>query len=114
MATAALDGDLFALPQPISGYPRAIALQRATNARVRRYALFALALCALSIGLIVAQRGLKAAGEAGRLMAQAGEAERLVERQRQRMTLRVLATVSSLLLAFAAIAAYVIARGAAP
>ena len=111
---AALDGDLLTLPQSISGYPRALALQEATNARVRRYALFALALCALSIGLIVAQRGFAAAGEAGRVMAQAGEVPQRVERQRLRMALRVLATVSSLLLAFAAIAAYVIARGSAP
>ena len=47
-------------------------------------------------------------------MAQAGEEPGRIDRQRLRMTLRVLATVSSLLLAFAAIAAYVIARGSTP
>jgi hypothetical protein len=62
----------------------------------------------------VAQRGLSAADEASRLMTAAGEDPRRLDRQRLRMTLRVLATVSSLLLAFAAIAAYVIARGATP
>lgn len=111
---AALDRDLFDLPRAVSGYPRAVALREATRARVRKLALCALALCALSIGLIVAQRGFAAAGEAGRVMAQAGEEPGRVDRQRLRMTLRVLATVSSLLLAFAAIAAYVIARGSAP
>jgi hypothetical protein len=111
---AAQGGDLLALPPAMSGYPRALALQEATHARARKYALFALGLCALSIGFLVAQRGLSAAEQAGRLMAQAGEAELRIQRQRQRMLLRVLATVSSLLLAFAAIAAYVIARGASP
>ena len=47
-------------------------------------------------------------------MEAAGEEVKRLQRQRLRMTLRILATVSSLLLAFAAIAAYVIARGAAP
>jgi hypothetical protein len=47
-------------------------------------------------------------------MAQAGEEPHRLDRQRLRMMLRVLATVCSLLLAFAAIAAYVIARGGSP
>jgi hypothetical protein len=111
---AALDSGLLVLPEPSSGLPRALARLSASRARVRKLALFALALCALTLGLLVAQRGLHAATEASRLMAQAGEEPRRLDRQRLRMMLRVLATVSSLLLAFAAIAAYVIARGGSP
>jgi hypothetical protein len=111
---ALLDSGLFALPEPVSGHPRALARLEAARSRARKLALFALALCALTLGLHVAQRGLSAADEANRLMAAAGEEAGRLDRQRLRMTLRVLATVSSLLLAFAAIAAYVIARGAAP
>jgi hypothetical protein len=111
---ALLDAGVLALPEPASGHPRALAQLEATRSRARKFALFALALCALTLGLHVAQRGLSAADEASRLMAAAGEEAGRLDRQRLRMTLRVLATVSSLLLAFAAIAAYVIARGAAP
>jgi hypothetical protein len=111
---ALLDAGLIALPEPVSSYPRARALLIAERERVRGFALFALALCGLTIGLLVAQRGLRAATQAGELMAEAGETPEQIGRQRLRMTLRVLATVSSLMLAFAAIAAYVIARGQAP
>jgi hypothetical protein len=109
---AVLDAGVLALPAPSSGLPRALARLSASRAHVRKLALLALALCALTLGLLVAQRGLTAATEASRLMADAGEDPRQLGRQRLRMTLRVLATVSSLLLAFAAIAAYVIARAA--
>jgi hypothetical protein len=107
-----LDAGVLVLPEPSSGLPRALARLSASRAHVRKLALLALALCALTLGLLVAQRGLTAATEANRLMADAGEDPRQLGRQRLRMTLRVLATVSSLLLAFAAIAAYVIARAA--
>jgi hypothetical protein len=62
----------------------------------------------------VLQRGLAAASQASQLMAEAGESQLQVHRRHTRMTLRVLAVVSSLLLLFAAIAAYVIARAASP
>jgi hypothetical protein len=109
---ALLDAGVVALPEPTSGHPRALARLAAARSRARKLALFALALCAITLGLHVAQRGLAAADEANRLMAAAGEDAGRLDRQRLRMTLRVLATVSSLLLAFAAIAAYVIVRGA--
>jgi len=111
---ALLDAGLLALPEPASGYPRARAHLLVERERVRKLALFALALCGLTVGLLVAQRGLRAATQAGELMAEAGEEPERIGRQRLRMTLRVMATVSSLLLVFAAIAAYVIARGNAP
>jgi hypothetical protein len=109
---AELDTGIIDLPEPVSGYPLAMLQLGVARARLRKLALFVLALCALSVGLLVVQRGLAAAAEAGRLMAEAGEEPNRLARQRLRMTLRILATVISLLLAFAAIAVYIVARGA--
>ena len=98
------------LPPMVSSYPAEVARLSAEQAVLRNWALLAIGLCALALGLLVAQRGLRAASQASELMAAAGEDARGLDRQRLRMVLRVLATVTSLLLAFAAIAVYMVAR----
>lgn len=110
---ALLDRGVVALPEPVSGYPRALARLQAARGRVRTLALAVIASCAAILGLLVLQRGLSAASEASRVMTQAGEERAGVDKQRLRMRLRVLAAVASLLLLFAAIAAYVVVRAAA-
>jgi hypothetical protein len=107
---ALLDAGVLELPAPVSSYPRAVAHMRAERSKLRAVGLCVLALCALSVGLLVAERGLRAAAVASRVMREAGEAPEQLDRQRARMALRVLATVTSLLLAFAAIALYMIVR----
>jgi hypothetical protein len=111
---AQLDAGLLELPAPASSFPRAVARLELERAKLRKLALLALALCALTLGLLVAQRGLLAASQAGDLMAEAGQDAPELERQRLRRVLRVLATVSSLLLAFAAIGVYMLARSHGP
>ncbi|MFI5308286.1 MAG: hypothetical protein ACHQ53_13075 [Polyangiales bacterium] len=107
---ARLDEGILTLPAMASSYPADLARLSAEQAVLRNWALLAIGLCALALGLLVAQRGLRAASQASELMAAAGEDARGLDRQRLRMVLRVLATVTSLLLAFAAIAVYMVAR----
>jgi hypothetical protein len=111
---AALDTGILALPEAVSGYPRAMARLEAARKRVRKLALLVLVLCAIMVGLLVLARGLSAAGVARRVMSEAGEEPGRLGRQRARMIVRVLAAVSSVLILFAAIAAYVVARSAMP
>jgi hypothetical protein len=111
---AVLDEGIILLPRPVSGLPRALAQHALARARVRTLALYALGLCALAVGLFVAQRGLAAAAEAQHLMSDAGEDPVQLDRQRLRMTLRVIAAICSLMLAFLALAAYMVARSPRP
>jgi hypothetical protein len=85
---------------------------QATRGQLRKLGLLALAACALTLVALLGQRGLDAAGEASRLLVAAGTEPSTVRRARMRMALRLLATLCALLLAFAAIAAYVVARAA--
>jgi hypothetical protein len=110
---AVLDAGVIALPPPVSSYPRAVARALLERERLRALSVLVLAACAVALGLLVLQRGLRAAAEASRVMEAAGEEPRRLERQRARMALHVLATVTSLLLAFVAIAVYMIVRGRA-
>ena len=107
---ASLEASIIELPAAASGYPAALEAARADRARLRGLCLWVLLLCALTLGLVVVQRGLQAAAIASRVMRTAGEAPAALERQRTRMVLRVLAVVTSVLLAFAAIALYIVVR----
>ncbi len=109
-----LDAGIVALPPAASSYPAARARLAIERTRLRKLSLLALALCAFTLGLLVAQRGLRAVSQAGRLMAEAGQDARELEHQRLRRVLRVMATVTSLLLAFVAIAVYMVARSHGP
>jgi hypothetical protein len=107
---AALDEGVIALPPPVSSYPRSLLALARTRSRVRTLALVVVLLCALTLGLLLARRGLRASDEAARIMAEAGEAPARLGRQQRRRVLSVLATVASVLLAFAAIALYILVR----
>jgi hypothetical protein len=85
---------------------------QAARAQLRKLGLLALGACALTLVALLGQHGLGAAQQASRLLAAAGSHPGAVRRARMRMALRVVATLCALLLAFAAIAAYVVARAA--
>jgi hypothetical protein len=108
---AALEREVYAQPSAISSLPAARDALARERSRVRIFALLTLALAGLTLVLLVAQRGLGAAAETRRSLHEAG-AESIPPAARQR--LRVLGVTTSLLLIFAAIAVYLIARGSAP
>jgi hypothetical protein len=109
---AVLDRGIVALPVPSSGHAAAVLRMQAARAQLRKLGLLALGACALTLVALLGQRGLDAAGEASRLLVAGGTDPGTVRRARMRMALRVLATLCALLLAFAVIAAYVVARAA--
>lgn len=110
---AVLDRYVATLPAASSSYAAAVLRLQATRGQLRRLGLLALAACGLTLAALLGQRGLDAAGQAAGVLAAAGSDPRTVQRARARVALRVLATLCALLLAFAAIAAYVVARAAA-
>jgi hypothetical protein len=111
---AALDEGIYRLPGPASSFP--IARKRALEHRqdVRRLALVILALAAVSLVLMLVQRGLAASEQAATVLRASGIAQAGVRRERLRMTLRVLGSAFAVLLVFCAIALYLIVRGRAP
>jgi hypothetical protein len=110
---AVLDRGVSALPAASSSYAPAVLRLQATRGELRRLGLLALGACGLTLAALLGQRGLHAVDEAAGLLLAAGSTPRAVKRARARMGLRVVATLCALLLAFAAIAAYVVARAAA-
>jgi hypothetical protein len=107
---AALDEGVMPLPAAVSGHPAALVELAARRSRARLLALATLLLGAFCLALLVAQRGLSAAHEAERVMSDAGEEPRRLQRQRARRTLEVLLSVLAVVLVFLAIAAYILAR----
>ena len=91
-----------------------MAALEARRDRVRGMALWVLSLCGLLLILLLSLRGLRASAEAGEIMEAAGEQAAALGRQRLRRGLRLAAMAVSLLLAFTAIAMYVIARASGP
>jgi hypothetical protein len=108
---AALDEGIYRLPAAASSFP--IARKRAIEHRedVRRLALVILALAAVSLVLMLVQRGLAASEQAATVLRASGTAHAGVRRERLRMTLRVLGSALAVLLVFCAIALYLIVRG---
>jgi hypothetical protein len=111
---AMLDADLFQLPDPTSGYRLAQARIGAHHRDVRRLALVVLALAAVSLALLLVQRGLAGSAQAEDVLRASGLGWEDRSRARLRRTLRVLGVAVSMLLAFLAIALYLIARGNGP
>ena len=111
---ALLDEGLLHPPRSVSGHPAAMAALEARRDRVRGMALWVLSLCGLLLILLLSLRGLRASAEAGEIMEAAGEQPAALGRQRLRRGLRLAAMAVSLLLAFTAIAMYVIARASGP
>jgi hypothetical protein len=108
---AMLEEGIYAQPIAESSLPAALARLEHERGRLRTYALVALALTALMLGLLVARRGLRAGAEARRILVDAGS---LAPPRRSLMLLRVAAVVASLLFVFVAIAIYLVARGQGP
>lgn len=105
---APLEADLHAQPTATSSLPAANARLAHERARLRTLTLAALALAALALGLLVASRGVRAAGEASRIMSEAGS---LHPPSRAIGVMRAVAAGVSLVIVFAAIAVYLMARG---
>jgi hypothetical protein len=108
---AALDDGLYHLPAPTSGYPRALARAAAQHAQTRKLALIVIALAGASLVLVLVQRGLASSAQATSVLRASGVGRTSLARERARMMLRLIAIAVSLLLAFFAIALYLIARG---
>jgi hypothetical protein len=109
---AVLEHGIIPLPVSSSGHAAAVLRMHAARAQLRRLGLLALGACALSLVALLGQRGYGAAQEASQLLSAAGSDPGVVRRARMRMALRLVASLCVLLLAFAAIAAYVVARAA--
>lgn len=105
---ASLETDLQAQPTATSSLPAATARFAEERAELRTLTLAALAFAALALALLVAGRGVRAAGEASRILEEAGS---LHPPGRVLGVLRAIAVGVSLLLVFAAIAVYLLARG---
>lgn len=104
------EAGLAAQPKAITSYPETQArLQRYRN-KLRRFSLVALTLTGITLGLLIARRGLRAASTAREIMSAAGDSRALTRRNRLLMTLTIFAVVAALLLTFVAIAIYIIAR----
>jgi len=100
-------------PTAITSYPETQARLQRYRTKLRRFSLVALALTGVTLGLLIARRGLRAASTAREIMSAAGDSQALTRPNRLRMTLTVLAVVAAILLTFVAIAIYIIARDSA-
>jgi hypothetical protein len=108
---AALDDGTYRLPPPVSGYPLARKRALAHREDVRTLALVVVALAALSLVLLLMQRGLLASEQAALLLRASGTEHKRVRKAQLRMTLRVAGSALSVALIFCAIALYLIIRG---
>lgn len=108
---AVLDDGVYELPAKASGFPLAQARARAQRSEVRKLALIVIALAAASLVLLLVQRGLRGSEEATRVLRASGVGHENLARDKLGMTLRLVAVAVSVLLAFFAIALYLIARG---
>ncbi|MCG8554564.1 MAG: hypothetical protein MJD61_04635 [Proteobacteria bacterium] len=108
-------GEPHIMPQPAaaSGYASAVARLSEQRAQLRLFALVSLVLSGVALALVLARRGLHAASEARRILADAGVRAAQGRLRKLRMTLTVLASVAAILLAFSAIVIYVLARSQA-
>lgn len=109
---ALLDEGIMNLPVSVSGMADALRDAAAAQANLRALSLLALALCAGASVALVLQRGLAANAAAAQLL-QAFGPQRDLRRTSRRQRLRVLAVACAVLAAFAAIAAYILARAGA-
>ncbi len=97
-------------PKAITSYPETQARLQRYRTKLQRFSLVALALTGVTLGLLIARRGLRAASTAREIMSAAGDSRALSRRNRLQMTLTVLTVVAAILLTFVAIAIYIIVR----
>jgi hypothetical protein len=105
------DEGLYATPSAVSGLPQAQLELATLREGHRKLGLLVLALCALALAALVAERGITSSAEAQAVLAAAGSDALAQRRQRVRSLLLLVSTVASLLLLFALVAVYVIVRG---
>lgn len=110
---ALLSEGFVAVPPPTSGMARAVGKLAYHQARLRWATLLSLALCGLSLAALVARRGLSGGAQARAWMGSTEDAEPRTRRAQRRGWLLVWACVAALMLAFVAVALYVVARSMA-
>jgi hypothetical protein len=108
---AAVETDLVIYPAMITGYAQSLFRQSEARAEVRVVALAALLIAGLGLAAFVGRRGLRASERASAILLEAGQDPETSERSHLRGISVVLASVLALLLVFAVVALYVMARG---
>lgn len=107
---AALETGVIALPHAVSGYAATLERLAHTQSRLRWMSIAALVLGALSLALAVGRSGFLAAARADAILLDAGQAGPVRRRARARAMFSLALSVLSLLLVFAVLGAYVVAR----
>jgi hypothetical protein len=108
--SAILEDGLYGMPETVSSYESSLAELRARDAKLRTFALVALALSGLALVATIGRRGFAASVRATEILTQAGLERRFVRRSERRGDLSVLVSSLLLLLLFSLIAIYVIVR----
>jgi hypothetical protein len=108
---AILDEGLLSPPTAVSGLPRAELQQAAAREQHQKLGILVLALCAVALAALLAERGVTSSTEAQALLTAAGSDLAARRRQRVRSLLALVSAVAGLLLIFALIAVYVVVRG---
>jgi hypothetical protein len=109
---ALLEQGIVEPPAAINGYADSVARVRERQGWLRSLALVALALGASALALSIGRRGLDAGARASDLLLRESRDPGLGRRTRLRSLALVVASVLSLMLVFAVIGLYVLARGA--
>ncbi|HEX2677812.1 MAG TPA: hypothetical protein VHM19_14265 [Polyangiales bacterium] len=107
---AILEQGIVAQPRVATGYANARAQLSETRTKLMWLALAALALGGLALALTVGQRGLRAGERVSQILVEAGEDPEAVRRARLRSLGATIASALALLLVFAVLGLYVLAR----
>jgi hypothetical protein len=108
---ALLEAGIVEMPRAISGYAGSLAQLSDRQARLRNLSLLALLLGGIALALSVGRRGFLAGARARDLLVRESLDPQFGRRARWRSLVLVGASVLSLMLVFAVIALYVLARG---
>ena len=108
---ALMETGIIEAPPPATGYADSLSLLRERQLRLRNLSLLALALGGLSLALRIGGRGLSAGQRARAFLLRESHDPEFGRRTRWRSHILVAASVLSLVLVFAVIALYVLARG---
>lgn len=109
-SAASIEAGHYELPAPVRGYEADRAALEARQRTLRVAALAAMALGLLVLVVVFLRRGVGAALEAQRVMEATGDPELASARHRRRTLLSALALVGTMLLAFLAAGAMIVAR----
>ncbi len=109
-SAASLEVGHYELPAPVRGYEQDLAALVARQRLLRTVALVAMGLGLVVLVLVFLRRGISAALEAQRVMEATGDPELASARHRRRTLLSALAIVATVVLAFLAAGAMIVAR----